>query len=306
VLITQQTGEAAIKRASVALPPGVATNTAAVANACSEDQVTAGTCPPAAQVGTVSATSELVEGTLSGPVLLVNQAGGLPKLVALLTGRVNLRLDGIISTSADGTRLINTFDGIPDVPLSSFALKINGGPSGLIQNRADLCDGAGSLEGQFTGHNEKTATVNAPLQLLGTCKPATAKKPRASMRLSGLASGSPVLSMTVRRNGSDAVSSIKSVVLRLAKGLRTTARKKRVRVRATAVRRRVKVGRRSVRITMPGTAARRVRANLRKGSLKASRRLQRKGKGARVRFRLRVKTAGGRTFRITVRVRARS
>ena len=76
---------------------------------------------------------------------------------------MSLRLDGQVESS--GGRLVNTFEGIPDVPLSSFNLHINGGDGGLLQNTANLCEDTGALDGTFTAYNDKIAQATAPLEL---------------------------------------------------------------------------------------------------------------------------------------------
>ena len=312
VTITQASGESATQKAAVTLPPLFGVSLDALQSSCPEASVQAGTCSAGATVGSASATSELLSAPLNGPVLLVDQPGSLPKLSVFLAGAVNLRLDGQVSI-VNGS-LVNTFDGVPELPLSSFRLTLKGGQGGLLQNSADLCDGTGKLEGAFTGYNGKTATASAPLTPVGfVCNGAAgaAKKPKTKLRLSGLGSGEPVLSMNVKRGSTANESSLTRVKLILPKGLKVDRAEARdsLTVRAS---RKLKRGvltlrKRSLTVKkVPGGDSPSVKVKFPKGTLKASRSLTRKGRGARLTFRLRVKVAGGKTFKIKVKVKAKS
>lgn len=310
VTISQASGESATKTATVSLPPLFGASLEALQSVCPEANLQAGTCPAGAQVGTASATSELLAQPLTGPVYIVEQPGGLPKLSVLLGGAVSIRLDGQITV--DNGRLVNTFDNVPEVPLSSFSLQLKGGQGGLLQNSADLCSGTGSLEATFTGWSGKTATASAPLELVeADCAEAPARRPRTSVRLSQLASGEPVLTALVRRGRGDFASSLTRVRMNLPRGLRinraaagqavTVQASRKLRRRVLTIRKRFLVVKR-----VPGGTSPRVSIRLPKGTLKASRALTRRGANARLRFRFRVKVGSGRTFRITVRRKARS
>ena len=56
----------------------------------------------------------------------------------------------------------------------------------------------------------------------------------------------------------------------------------------------------------PGNGAKKVKLRFRKGTLRASDRLARRGRAARLVFKLRAKTKGGKTFSFKVKVRPRS
>lgn len=66
----------------------------------------------------------------------------LPDIVADLRGQVRVTLEGWVSTvRRRGTgRLRNTFNVVPDVPVTRFELTMRGGKNkGLLVNSADLC-----------------------------------------------------------------------------------------------------------------------------------------------------------------------
>jgi hypothetical protein len=119
-----------------------------------------------------------------------------------------------------------------------------------------------------------------------------------------------VLFLRVRRGGSNANSALRRLRFILPPGLRFTAgAASDLGVNASRrLRRRVlRIGRKTLIVRrLPGGTSPRIVARFPKGTLKASNRLRRRAGSARPRFRLRVKVKGGRTFRISKRVRPRS
>ena len=84
-------------------------------------------CPAGSQVGTTSATSSFVATPLSGPVYLVQQPGEvIPALVADLGGRVHVPIT-ISNTIVGGKLIKSTVNSVPDLPVSTFDLKLDGG-----------------------------------------------------------------------------------------------------------------------------------------------------------------------------------
>ena len=309
VTITQADGEASTKSAVATLPPVFGVGIDALGQSCPENQLLTATCPEGSFVGTASATSGLLAQPLGGPVFLVDQPGGLPKLSVLLFGSaVSLRLDGQVE-SRDG-RIVNTFEGIPDVPLSSFTLHINGGDGGLLQNTADLCKGAGALDGTFTAYNDKVATASAPLELLDGSCPRKAKKPKTSLVLSQLGSGKPEMTLKVRRGSDASASLLTRLRVILPKGLRISSYPGNllgVRAAKKLSRGKLTIGRKKLVVEkFPGGDTKKVKVRFRKGTLRASDRLARQGRAARLTFKLRVKTKGGKKFSFKVKVRPRS
>jgi hypothetical protein len=166
-LITIPPDNAAASTTTVTLPKrlGLALPVRAV---CSADQAARDACPPASQVGTVTAQTPLLAAPLSGPVYTAQIPGQLlPGLRLALGGLVQLRLTG--SLEITGGALVTTFSGIPDVPLASLALTFTaGGPLKVV---GDPC--TGSLlraAATLTGHNGATATAPARLKVR-SCPP---------------------------------------------------------------------------------------------------------------------------------------
>jgi hypothetical protein len=299
VKVTQQPGEAGILSNGVTLPFELGPNLGAFGTLCSTAQLSANGCPAASNVGSATAASAFVAQPLSGPVYLVQQPGiVLPALVADLRGRVHVPLT--IGTSILNGRLIkSTVTGVPDLPVSSFELKLNGGPKGPLESKSDLCFAGASrsrframkADVSFTGQNGAT-TAAKPAVHVGGCGPALA----ASLRRA--ASRAPVLRIKLKTHPDGA---------KLTRARLTLPKQLSVRKSAG---RAVKVkGRRSLEIArVPkgglGTLSLRLRRGAVKLAPKARARL-RHGRKLKLRYTVVATDAAGNTFTAKVTARAR-
>jgi hypothetical protein len=113
-------------------------------------------CPAGSIYGNAKAWSPLLDGRLEGPVFLRSSSNKLPDLVATLNGQVNVVLAGKIDTGANNG-LRNTFEVVPDAPVSKFVLEMKGGKRGLLVNSENLCSPKADTRAivRFTGHNGK-------------------------------------------------------------------------------------------------------------------------------------------------------
>jgi hypothetical protein len=217
VTVTQQPGEANARSVSVALPSGLGANALSLGNACPLASYTAGTCPAAAVVGSARVDSPLLAAPLTGRVTFVASGGTLPELRVALRGGLSIDLTGAISFGTGG-RLINTFDGIFDVPLSRFVLTINAGPDSPVSVARDLCEpGAGTLDGTFIAHSGAHATASTTATMVGCDQ---IRAPKISARIGRLHGGRPALSV----QASSPDRSITSLTLRPRSGLAFTRR----------------------------------------------------------------------------------
>jgi hypothetical protein len=107
-------------------------------------------CPVSSIAGTATAVTPVLDQPLSGPVYFIKNVRTDPKsgrqIKTLPTLGVVLKGGGITlvvrATSAvpDNEHLVATFDKIPDAPVSSFTLNLNGGPRGiLVISGQDIC-----------------------------------------------------------------------------------------------------------------------------------------------------------------------
>jgi hypothetical protein len=140
VTYPRQGAYANIARAQVGLPPSEFLDQGNLDNVCRQADLMAGTCPRTSVYGHAKAWSPLLEHRLEGPVYLgVGFGYKLPALVADLNGQVRILLKGRVdSTPQNGIR--NTFETVPDAPVSRFVLELKGGRRyGLFQNSEDIC-----------------------------------------------------------------------------------------------------------------------------------------------------------------------
>jgi len=157
-VLTQKSTEANVSYTALTLPKTMLLDNSHFKTICTRVQLAAQQCPSAAQYGTATANSPLLDGSLSGPVYLVSSNDKLPNLVADLHGQINVQLRGVI-TSVKGA-MKTTFPTAPDAPVSKFVLKMNGGSKGLIQNSKDFCQNPSKGKLLMKGQNGKQVKNN--------------------------------------------------------------------------------------------------------------------------------------------------
>jgi hypothetical protein len=160
---TAQPGEANSRAISVTLPKGELLDNAHINNPCTRVQFAAGQCPPGSVLGTAEATTPLLDAPLKGTAYLRSSTNKLPDLAITLNGQVDLVLVGRVDSI--GGRLRTTFETVPDAPVSSFQLHLEGGRTGLLQNTENLCGSHKKAMVRMTGQNEASVERKAPLQV---------------------------------------------------------------------------------------------------------------------------------------------
>ncbi len=129
-----------------------------------EGKVPGEKCPAASIYGHASAVTPLLDEPLKGPVYLRSSSHKLPDLVAALhNNQVDFALDGRIDSVKNG-RIRNTFETVPDAPVSKFVLEMQGGNKGLLVNSTNLCAHTNRAISEFTGQNGKLYNTNPVLQ----------------------------------------------------------------------------------------------------------------------------------------------
>jgi hypothetical protein len=87
----------------------------------------------------------------------------LPDLVVRLRGQFDIELVGRVDTAKNGG-LRTSFETVPDVPVSTFVLDLQGGKKGLLQNSSPLCRARGKATIQMTGQNGAVSRKRRKLQ----------------------------------------------------------------------------------------------------------------------------------------------
>ncbi len=161
-------GEAAISHAQVTLPHSQFLENAHIKTICTRAQFREGEgngerCPAASIYGFARATTPILDQPLEGPVFLRSSEHPLPDLVASLrNGQIDIHLVGRIDSVKGQIR--NTFDLVPDAPVSSFTLEMQGGGKGLLVNSTNLCRGKHRALVDFDAHNGKAKVFRPALQ----------------------------------------------------------------------------------------------------------------------------------------------
>jgi uncharacterized repeat protein (TIGR01451 family) len=158
-VVTAGPGEANIGSAQVNLPHGEFLDQGNLNKTCTKPVLMAGKCPASSVYGTARAWTPLLDQPLEGPVYLVGGYGyKLPALVAELNGQIKVLLVGKVD-SGPNKGIRNTFELVPDAPVSRFELEMKGGKKyGLLENSENLCKASKAnrrANVRFTGQNGK-------------------------------------------------------------------------------------------------------------------------------------------------------
>lgn len=139
--LSAKPGEANIARAQVKLPKAVFLDQSHLGTVCTRVQWAADTCPAGSVYGKVSATTPLLGYSLAGSVYLRSSSHELPDLVAKLKGPATqpIEIDLVGKTDAVKGALRNTFEAVPDAPVSKFRLELFGGKRGLVEMSDGFC-----------------------------------------------------------------------------------------------------------------------------------------------------------------------
>jgi hypothetical protein len=139
--LTARPGEANIARAQVKLPRAAFLDNAHIKGICTRVQFAASQCPPGSVYGKAWATSPLLDYKVEGKVYLRSSSHELPDLVALFKGPDRQPIEVELAGKTDSVKgaLRNTFEAVPDVPVSKFGLTLFGGKRGLVEMSSGFC-----------------------------------------------------------------------------------------------------------------------------------------------------------------------
>ena len=139
-VVSMTPGQANLRSVRVNLPRNINARLPVInENACPLADYEAGRCPERLAVGTATAVTPVLRDPLHGKVFFVrNPERRIPDLVVALRGEVAIDLVGKVTIPRNLT-LATTFDTVPDVPITSFALNLVAGRSGPIGTVGNLC-----------------------------------------------------------------------------------------------------------------------------------------------------------------------
>jgi uncharacterized repeat protein (TIGR01451 family) len=151
-----------IAKAVVALPHSEFLAQSHIRTICTRVQFAANACPKGAIYGKARAITPLLDKPLEGPVYLRSSSNPLPDLVADLNGQIHVVLVGRVDSVRGGIR--NSFEAVPDAPVSKFTLSLPAGKKGLLENSTDICKGKHKANAAFTAQNGKVLVLRPKLK----------------------------------------------------------------------------------------------------------------------------------------------
>ena len=155
-------GDANISTASVALPHSEFLDQGHIGTVCTRVQFAADSCPAASIYGHVVAKTPLLDKPLTGPVYLRSSNHPLPDLVMRLDGELEIVAAGRVDSVNGGIR--TSFETVPDAPLTSVSLTMQGGAKGLLVNSTNLCAKENHAVVRFIGQNGDRYTQRPLMQ----------------------------------------------------------------------------------------------------------------------------------------------
>ena len=165
-------GDANIGRVRVALPHSEFLAQNHIKTICTRVQFAAAggggaACPSGSIYGKVTATSPLVDYTLTGNVYLRSSNHPLPDLVLALHGPPSqpLQVDAVGRIDSVNGGIRTSFEQVPDAPLTKVVLKMPGGRKSLLENSTNLCRSTRRASVQMDAHNGKVDDFVAPLRV---------------------------------------------------------------------------------------------------------------------------------------------
>jgi hypothetical protein len=181
-------GESGLAYAQVALPKTLFLDNAHIGTLCTRVQFKEGViegekCPAASVIGTARALTPVLDAPLEGPIYLRSNGGErqLPDIAASLHGsQISVVAVGY-TDSAPGGGLRNTFEVIPDAPISSVDIDLFGGRKGLIESSRNLCSYMPRAAVKFKGHNGKRFDPTVRMKASGCTKKATKRHHRGAV-----------------------------------------------------------------------------------------------------------------------------
>ncbi|HEX4116378.1 MAG TPA: hypothetical protein VHY18_10955 [Solirubrobacteraceae bacterium] len=162
--------QANIKSVVVTLPKQLPSRLATLNNACPEATFNANplSCPPLSKVGSATVATPVLPGKLTGTAIFVSHGGAsFPDLDLVLQG------DGVTVILVGNTKISNgvttsTYASIPDVPVSSFEVRLPTGKDSVLAANGNLCKSALTMPTTITAQNGKVIKQNTKIAV-GDC-----------------------------------------------------------------------------------------------------------------------------------------
>ena len=175
----QASSQSNVKMVKVDLPKQLPSRLTTLQKACPSATFEANpaSCPEDSRVGSATAITPVLPVQLTGPAYFVSYGGAkFPELVVVLQGYgVTVYLHGETFISKAGITS-STFRNVPDVPITSFELKLPEGPYSALAANGNLCTTKLKMPTAFTGQNGAVLKQSTPISVTGCSKHKATKK----------------------------------------------------------------------------------------------------------------------------------
>jgi uncharacterized repeat protein (TIGR01451 family) len=176
-----------IKSVKVDLPKQLPSRLTTLQKACPDNvfNQNPATCPAASRVGTATATTPILEATLSGPAYFVSHGGAkFPELIIVLSGQgITVDLHGETFISKAGVTS-STFRQVPDVPIGTFTLTLPQGSNSALAANGNLCAGKLTMPTAFTAQNGAVLRQSTAISVTSCAKHKAKKKAKNARKTS--------------------------------------------------------------------------------------------------------------------------
>jgi hypothetical protein len=165
------TGNANIRSAAISFPRILRLDAAKVEAICARGRAADDRCPKGSRVGSGFARTPLLKQPMKGSIFLVQpRGGGSPELWTSLAGeglQVTLKAQTASGKGGTEAKLVD----MPDFPLKSFAIHLDGGEHGLFKLKRNPCGaGRGLLAPvDVAGHNGALKSIHERAEVRGRC-----------------------------------------------------------------------------------------------------------------------------------------
>jgi hypothetical protein len=169
----QASSQSNVKSVKVDLPKQLPSRLTTLQKACPSATFEANpaSCSVGSKVGTATAATPVLPVQLTGPAYFVSYGGAkFPELVVVLQGYgVTVFLHGETFISKAGITS-STFRQVPDVPITSFELKLPEGSNSALAANGNLCKVALKMPTAFTGQNGAVIKQSTPISVTDCAK----------------------------------------------------------------------------------------------------------------------------------------
>jgi hypothetical protein len=162
--------QANVKSVFAQLPKQLPSRLSTLNKACAEATFNANpaACPRESNVGTAAVTTPVLPGVLTGNAYFVSHGGAaFPDLDIVLRSPGGVEVILVGNTNITGGITSSTFASVPDVPVSSFELKLPTGPFSALTANGNLCAKPLVMPTTITAQNGKVVKQNTHIAVSG-------------------------------------------------------------------------------------------------------------------------------------------